>query len=73
MKRLYEVERKFYVMAEDESDAKTFQPKDPGECTNQVYLASAVDADWWNAIPFNGDDDRTCGELLKESKQLAGL
>jgi len=42
MKQLYEVERTFYVMAED-------------------------------AIPFNSDDDRTCGEILKGQRQLAGL
>jgi len=73
MKQLYEVERTFYVMAEDESDAETFQPNDAQECTNEVSLATTVDAGWWDAIPFNSDDDRTCGEILKGQRQLAGL
>ena len=66
MKKLYEVERKFYVMAEDELEAEDFDPHDTSGCTNDAFLASGVEAEWWNCLPYNGDDDKTCGQIITE-------
>jgi len=65
MKKLYEVERHFYVMAEDESEAENYIPLDPLACTNYVTEAKTIDAEWADAIPFNSDDDKTCFEILE--------
>lgn len=64
MKKLYEVNRKFYVMAEDESEAENYTPMDSLCCSNEVWLATSVDSEWWNALPFNGDDDIPCKDLI---------
>lgn len=67
MKKLYKVERRFYVMAEDEVDAEIHTPNDTSLCTNDVEeVEDFVDNEWWDAVPFNSDDDRTCAQILKE-------
>ena len=67
MKKLFEVETRYYVMAEDKLEAENIDPRDIGSCS--VYAVEAkmgeIDARWVNAIPFNSDDDRTCGEIVK--------
>lgn len=63
MKRLYRVDAFWYVMAENKEEAVDSKPM-LSECSKDASLASeaGVDyTDWWNAIPFNSDDDRTCG------------
>ena len=64
MKRLYEVEAKWYVMAEDEGAAQRVIPE-LGSCSVFAIEATSIDADWTGAIPFEADDDRTCLEILK--------
>ena len=67
--KLFEVVRTFYVMAEDEVEAESYQPRDPLACTNEVYETKTVNAEWFNAIPFGEQpDDKTCGEIIKELK-----
>jgi hypothetical protein len=65
MKKLYEVNRKYYVMAENESEAEYAFDIDWTACTTEIYRAKSIDSEWFDAIPFNSDDDRTCGEILK--------
>lgn len=65
-KQLYFVERRAYVLASSELEAEVI---DTGlGDTVEVSKASTVDSDWWDSIPFGGDDDRTCGQILTESK-----
>uniref|UniRef100_A0A6M3X6L1 Uncharacterized protein n=1 Tax=viral metagenome TaxID=1070528 RepID=A0A6M3X6L1_9ZZZZ len=65
MKRLYEVEARWYVMAEDEVEAESVRPI-WGDYAVFVTEASGVDHDWFDALPFGGDDDRTCSQILSE-------
>lgn len=67
VKKLFEVEARYYVMAEDTLEAKHINPRDIDACS--VYAVEAkmgeIDSRWVNAIPFNSDDDRTCGEIVR--------
>ena len=67
MKKLYEIEARWYVMAEDEEEAQSIKPTDIATCSVFAIEPISIDADWYNAIPFNSDDDRTCGQILKEN------
>ncbi len=72
--KLFEVVRTFYVMAEDEAEAESYQPRDPLACTNEVYEAKTASMEWWNAIPFGEQgDDRTCGQIIEELKAEEAL
>lgn len=64
MKQLYKVERHFFMMAEDESEAESYTPLDPLCCTNLVIKAKSVGKEWENAIPFNSNNDMTCQQIL---------
>ena len=69
--KLYEVVRTFYIMAENESEAESFQPCDPLSCNNEVYEAKTVDSKWWDAIPFGDQkDDKTCGQIITELRLM---
>lgn len=72
VKRLYEVTVTYYVMAEDEAEAVGIQTLG-GDPTIEVALATSVGAEWWHAIPFGGDDDRTCGEILEGQNRQPAL
>lgn len=63
IKRLYKVTITKYVMAENEDAALILVDcySDEGE----AVLAKNVDAEWFDAFPFGADDDRTCGEIIK--------
>ena len=64
MKKLYEVTKLYYVLAEDELEAEY---TDAGHgATTEVIEVNSVAAAWLDLIPFGGDDDRTCREILKE-------
>ncbi len=68
-KKLYCVRVTMYVMAENASGAcmaATKAPFDIFEC--HARKADHVDAEWESAIPYNADDDRTCGDVLKREK-----
>ena len=70
-KKLYRVKVVLYVMAENESEARvaaTNAKFDIFECT--AKRAEQVDPGWDNAIPYNADDDHTCGEILASQRQL---
>jgi len=55
-------------MAEDEEEAQDIHPNSLGEVGTFAIEAMSVDSDWWDAIPYNATDDKTCGQLLKEQR-----
>ena len=65
MKKLYEVTKRYYVMAENEMEAECINISFEGEATVEAVVATSVDTDWFDAIPFNSDDALTCGQILK--------
>jgi hypothetical protein len=68
MKKLYEVTVTYYVMAESEDEAECVDTLH-GDTTKEVERATSVDELWWHAIPFGGDDDRTCGVILQAERE----
>ena len=65
--KLYEIKAHWYVIAENEMDAKWTRPTMLEECVTSVMEATAVESDWADVLPF-GDDpegDRTCAEVLQ--------
>lgn len=72
MKRLYEIEVKYYVMAENELEAQDIEPDYISNCSVFASEANSVDHDWWNAVPYNSDDDKTCGQVLNEKEEAGG-
>jgi len=70
-KKLYRVRVTLYVMGENESDAciaATNAKFDIFECT--AKKADHLDPGWEDAIPYNSDDLRTCGEILAGQQKL---
>jgi hypothetical protein len=70
--KLFQVTTTAYVLAEDKDaaldalrDAGELSP-DPGS-TIDICEAAAVDAEWYNALPY-GDDpqERTCGQIIQQ-------
>ncbi len=70
MKHLYEIEARWYVLAEDEVEAQDIRPDSLADVSVFAIEANIVDADWWDAIPYNGDDDKTCGQILQAQKEV---
>jgi hypothetical protein len=68
MKKLYEVECLWYVMAENAEDARWLSLHSD-DATKDVSLAVGVNSDWWDAIPVDSDDDRTCGQIIKQQRE----
>lgn len=68
MKKLYRLKKTWYVLAKNEMEAEL---KADGMCepTIEVNYATYVDEDWIDMIPGNSDENRTCGEILKEQIQ----
>ena len=66
MKKLYEVRKLYYVLAEDELGAECCYV--PYGATAEVIEVNSVAANWLDLIPFGGDDDRTCREILREAQ-----
>ena len=65
MKELYKVTVEYYVMAEDEKDAESIYPNHIQNCTVFAYRAGQCCClDWWDAIPFGSEDNRTCGDII---------
>ena len=67
MKKLFEVEVKYYVMAESPSKATSVHIH-PDECTTDAQEAESVDSEWWSSLPYGGDDGRSCGQILTDQK-----
>lgn len=63
--KLEQVEARWYVMEENEKEAESIRP-DWGSYGVLATQASSVDCDWADSIPFGGDDDKTCSEILAE-------
>lgn len=68
MKHLYEIEARWYVMAKDEEDAQMIRP-DLSVCSVFACEVASADVDWWDAIPFGSDDDRTVGQIMKQMSE----
>ncbi len=72
MKKLYRVETSYYVMAENREDARTVRPRFLDlDLDVSIEEATSVDYSWRDAIPFEADGDKTCGEILKEQQRAA--
>jgi len=65
VKKLYEVTKRYYIMAETVFEAECINIDFEGEATASTVEATSVDSEWWDEIPFNSDDARTCGQILK--------
>ena len=84
MKKLFEVgiENTIYVMAKDCKEAeslarRSFNQEDP---YNFEYGASEVlpstygiDFNWKDSVPYESDDNKTCGEIFKEMQEAEEL
>lgn len=70
MKKLYVVERRYYVMAESLLEAEDIEPDSITDCITFAFETDSVDDEWWDVIPFNSDDDRTCGQILEEQRAI---
>ena len=67
MKKLYVAAVTIYVIAENEDEAKRVARYDAciEEDEWEVSEAKAVDATWYDCLPWGDDDNqRTCGEWL---------
>jgi hypothetical protein len=65
MKKLFRVRVILYVMGENESEARvaaTDAHFDIFECS--AKKATRLESGWEEAVPFNAEDSRTCGEIL---------
>lgn len=69
MKQLYKLEIYCYVMAEDELEAQDIRIRHLGACSRFAIEAETVHPDWLDTIPFNSDDDRTCGQILEAQEK----
>jgi hypothetical protein len=70
-KKLYRVKVTLFVMAENESDAciaATNARFDIFECA--AKKADHLDPGWDDAIPYNSDDLRTCGEIMNGQQKM---
>ena len=73
--KLYEATIKYYVLAEDEEDARSLPPHfDTVDCVTELEEATTVDAEWWDSLPFCTDprledDEKTCGQILTEQRK----
>jgi len=73
MKKLYEVQATTYVMAENEFEAvdvlNDFETEiDIADC--EVFEAGSIPRRWTDAIPWGGDDDKTCGEIIGSRNRI---
>ncbi len=68
MKRLYRIDVTYYVMAESREEAQMVRPDfgiEEALSDASIEETLSVSSSWRDAIPFGGDDDRTCGEILE--------
>jgi len=71
MKKLFEVTKTYYVMAEDENEAEYITPE-IDVCETDAFEVGKEDfvvATWRNAIPFNADDDKTVEQIQEEMEE----
>ena len=67
-KRLYRVDAFWYVMAESKEDAVEIKP-DWGavDIGSTLTRDSGLDIGWWDVLPFNNDDNRSCGQVIHDN------
>lgn len=66
MKQLYEVNALWYILAENEDEAKKIKPEFDGIDINS-HIAEVIQDGWEFALPFGeqeNDEEKTCLELL---------
>ena len=70
-KRLFEIEARAYAYAETEAKAIRALQFEASlhDMTFEASETSSVDADWWDAIPYGGEDNRTCAQLLQAQEE----
>ena len=71
MKRLYDVEIRVFVMAEDEEEARQIATRECQPEEADAEEAGSVDVFWWDSIPYGSDDDKTCGKIMAEMRAAA--
>lgn len=67
-KRLYRVDAFWYVMADSLEEAEEYRSLLLSSASVSASEATYLDSEWANAIPFNSDDDRTCGQLIHDKQ-----
>ena len=70
MKKLYCVEITVMVMAENKEEAAEIASREalPESC--EANEAFSVPSEWYGAIPFGADDEKTCAQILKHQREL---
>lgn len=76
-KKLYRVDVSFtlYVLADDSFGARDLaQQHVREESPDETYATEItdplhIDSDWRNALPYGGDEDKTCLQILEERPQ----
>ena len=65
MKKIYELTITAYVLAETAEDARAeARSIDTSGCDVEAYEVSQVPQEWMDCMPFGGDEDKTCAEIL---------
>lgn len=76
MKKLYEVSADLilYVMVEDEREAeiigKSQLYEEMDNADINAYKADSILAIWSDSVPYGSDDNRTCGEIIAEQREI---
>ena len=83
MKKLFkvDVENTFYVMAEDKVEAEDVARENLFNETHNHLISSDevvpswdyIDSEWQDDIPYESDDNKTCGEIFREMKEAEEL
>lgn len=68
MKKLYRVEIIEMVMADNETDAKSIAVKNADIVDCKAHEAKSCPSDWYDYIPWGEENDRTCGDIIKDSR-----
>lgn len=77
-KKLYEITFTAYAVAEDEQGAMdalvdaAVISSDSG-MTIEMREAVTIAANWWDSLPFGGDEEITCGTLVGQIKNQGHL
>jgi hypothetical protein len=71
MKKLYEIMKTYYVMANSQGEAENFTPEVDLYATdsNEVSKDDFIDPLWRDCIPFNADDDKTVEQIQVEMEE----
>ena len=70
-KWLFEIEGRAYAYAETEAKAIRAVQDEASlhDIPFEASKTSSVDEDWADAIPYGGDDNRTCGQIQQAQRE----